>query len=113
KDCRNPEIRESAFGFVSDFGFGLRISALVLQPSYAVDTICGMDFNQLLHFAVENNASDVHIQAGLQTRLRVGGIMRSVNLPAVTDEQVRTFIASIAPPRMHDNFEERLYKGMD
>ncbi|CAN5325560.1 type IV pilus twitching motility protein PilT [soil metagenome] len=72
-----------------------------------------MDFNQLLHFAVENNASDVHIQAGLQTRLRVGGVMRVVNLPATTDESVRAFIASIAPPRMHDNFEERLYKGMD
>ncbi|MBC8108531.1 MAG: PilT/PilU family type 4a pilus ATPase [Anaerolineae bacterium] len=72
-----------------------------------------MDFHQLLHFAVENNASDVHIQAGLQTRLRVGGIMRVVNLPAVTDQAVRDFIASIAPPRMHDNFEERLYKGMD
>src|SRR4051812_12113864 len=72
-----------------------------------------MDFHQLLHFAVEHNASDIHIQSGLQARLRVGGIMRAVNLPAVTDEAVRTFIASIAPPRMHDNFEERLYKGMD
>ena len=26
---------------------------------------------------------------------------------------MRAFIASIAPPRMHDNFEERIYKGMD
>ena len=45
-----------------------------------------MDFNQLLHFACEHNASDVHIQGGLQPRLRVGGIMRVVNLPAVTDD---------------------------
>jgi twitching motility protein PilT len=72
-----------------------------------------MDFSQLLRFACDNNASDVHIQAGLQCRVRVGGVMRVVNLPPVTDEQVRNFIQSIAPPRMQENFEERLYKGMD
>ena len=51
--------------------------------------------HQLLKFAVEHNASDVHIQAGLPPRLRVGGIVRAVNLPAATDDQVREFIATL------------------
>jgi len=69
--------------------------------------------HQLLRFAVEHNASDVHIQAGLPPRLRVGGIVRAVNLPPATDDQVREFIASMAPPRLHDNLDQHLYTGVD
>ncbi|HWP40963.1 MAG TPA: PilT/PilU family type 4a pilus ATPase, partial [Tepidisphaeraceae bacterium] len=72
-----------------------------------------MDLHQLLRFAVEHKASDVHIQAGLPPRVRIGGIIRAVNLPAVSDEQVRQFIAQIIPPRFHDNLDERLFKGID
>jgi twitching motility protein PilT len=72
-----------------------------------------MDFNQLLHFAVEKDASDVHVQANSPPRVRIGGIMRAVDLPAVSDEQVRQFITSIAPPRMQENLDERLITGMD
>lgn len=67
----------------------------------------------LLKFGVTNNASDVHIQAGLPPRVRIGGIIRTVNLPAVPDEQVRNFIQSIAPPRTRENFDQHLFRGMD
>jgi len=69
--------------------------------------------HHLLKFAVDHNASDVHIQAGLPPRLRVGGIIRAVNLPAPTDDQVREFIASMAPPRLHDSLDQHLYTGVD
>jgi twitching motility protein PilT len=72
-----------------------------------------MDFNLLLKFASEKDASDVHIQAGLAPRVRIGGIMRAVDLPAVTNEQVHEFITSIAPPRMSENLDDRLIAGMD
>lgn len=72
-----------------------------------------MEFQQLLQFAVENKASDLHIQAGLPPRLRIGGMMRIVNLPSLSDDEVRQFILAIAPPRLVENLDENLYKGMD
>jgi twitching motility protein PilT len=72
-----------------------------------------MDFHHLLKFAVENKASDVHIQAGLPPKLRVGGIIRMVNLPAVTDEAAREFIASMAPARYQENLADQLVRGLD
>ena len=38
-----------------------------------------MDFQPLLRFAVEHDASDVHLQAGLPPNLRIGGILRAPN----------------------------------
>src|SRR4051812_37617535 len=72
-----------------------------------------MDFGALLKFAVENNASDVHIQAGLVPNLRMGGLIRAINQPPLTDDDVRNFIVSIAPPRMRDNLDDRLQHGLD
>ena len=72
-----------------------------------------MDFQALLHFAVEHNASDVHIQAGIPATMRIGGVLRQAALPPVTDEQARGFIASIAPARFQDKFDDRLVTGMD
>jgi twitching motility protein PilT len=72
-----------------------------------------MDFQQLLRFAVSNNASDVHIQAGLPPTVRLGGIIRATDQPQLTIEQVHQFIESIVPVRLKDNVDERLVKGLD
>jgi twitching motility protein PilT len=72
-----------------------------------------MDFNRLLRFAVEHEASDVHIQAGLPATVRIGGIIRHTDQPPLTDEEARNFIASIVPARFKDKIDERLVKGMD
>ena len=72
-----------------------------------------MDFMALLRFAVENDASDIHIQAGLPPCLRMGGVLRSTSEPPLTDEAVRNFIASIAPARFKDNIDDRMAAGMD
>jgi twitching motility protein PilT len=47
-----------------------------------------MDFNRLLQFAVEHDASDIHMQAGLRPMLRIGGILRPVEVPPITDEEL-------------------------
>jgi twitching motility protein PilT len=72
-----------------------------------------MEFMRLLQFAVEHDASDVHLQAGLRPSVRIGGIIRITDQPALTDDEVREFIRSISPPRFHENLDERLYVGMD
>jgi twitching motility protein PilT len=72
-----------------------------------------MDFQLLLRFAVQNGASDIHIQAGIQPHLRIGGMLKAIDQPAVSDEQAHAFIDSIAPPHMHGNLDQRLSAGMD
>jgi twitching motility protein PilT len=72
-----------------------------------------MDFQALLRFAAENNASDVHIQADLPPTLRIGGILRQSTLPPLKDEEIRTFISSIAPARVRDNLDDRIAAGLD
>jgi twitching motility protein PilT len=72
-----------------------------------------MDFQQLLRFAVDHDASDVHIQAGLPPNLRIGGLLRATSVPAVTDEELHNFIKSIAPVRFRDNLDDRITTGLD
>ena len=47
-----------------------------------------MDFTELLHAAVNNNASDVHLQAGAAPIMRIAGQIRSVKGAALTGEQL-------------------------
>ena len=61
-----------------------------------------MEFQQLLRFAVEHNASDVHLQAELRPGVRIGGVLKFTNQAVLTDEEVRNFVASIVPPRFRD-----------
>jgi twitching motility protein PilT len=72
-----------------------------------------MEFASLLKFAVDNDASDVHIQAGTAPTVRIGGILRTTDMPRLSDQQVHGFIASIVPKRFSDNLEERLTTGID
>jgi len=72
-----------------------------------------MDFNRLLQFAVEHDASDIHMQAGLRPMLRIGGILRPVEVPPITDEELHAFVLSIVPARLSDRLDERLTAGLD
>jgi twitching motility protein PilT len=72
-----------------------------------------MDFQALLRFAVDHDASDVHLQAGLSPKLRLGGYLKVVDLPPLGDEELRGFIKSIAPARMRESVDDRLPAGMD
>jgi twitching motility protein PilT len=72
-----------------------------------------MEFQQLLRFAVEHNASDVHLQADLPPAIRIGGLLKFTNQPRLTDEKVRQFIASIVPTRFRDKLDDRLIPGID
>jgi twitching motility protein PilT len=72
-----------------------------------------MDFHKLLAVAVEHDASDIHIQAGLKPIVRIGGILRPAEVPPITDEELHAFIQSIVPKRLSDNLDDRLTAGLD
>jgi twitching motility protein PilT len=72
-----------------------------------------MDFQMLMRFANEKEASDIHLQGGLAPKLRIHGVLSTVNQPPLTDEDIRQFVSSIAPARMRDNVDERMTAGMD
>ena len=44
-----------------------------------------MNFDQLIKFAVEQNASDLHFQTGASPLLRINGQIRNVESPPLTD----------------------------
>jgi twitching motility protein PilT len=71
------------------------------------------DFLPLIHFAVENKASDIHLQAGLPPTVRIEGILHATTQPNIVDEELRRFIASIAPKRFQENVDDRLLAGLD
>ncbi len=72
-----------------------------------------MDFDQLLLFAVKNDASDIHIQAGAPPMLRIGGQMRSLETEALTEESIVNFLGQIAPEDKRERIEKALIEGLD
>src|SRR5262245_21021367 len=72
-----------------------------------------MELNQLLKFAVDNNASDLHLQAGSPPMLRIGGTMRFATIPALDNEQLRNIITSLLPERMRSRVDEAIIAGLD
>ncbi|MEE4184631.1 MAG: twitching motility protein PilT, partial [Gammaproteobacteria bacterium] len=43
-----------------------------------------VDIAQLLAFSVKNNASDLHLSAGVPPMIRVDGDVKRINMPALT-----------------------------
>jgi twitching motility protein PilT len=72
-----------------------------------------MDFERILRFAVDNGVSDVHLQAGSQPMLRLGDQIRIVEGPALTDEDMSSFLGSIAPKRLSEDLAGAAVQGLD
>ena len=67
-----------------------------------------MDIAELLAFSVKNNASDLHISAGLPRMIRVDGDIRRVNVPALDHKTVHSLIYDIMNDKQRKDFEEFL-----
>jgi twitching motility protein PilT len=67
-----------------------------------------MDIADLLAFGVKNNASDLHLSAGLPPMIRVDGDVRRINLPALDHKQVHSLIYDIMNDKQRKDFEEFL-----
>ena len=65
-----------------------------------------MDITQLLAFSVKNNASDLHLSAGIPPLIRVDGDMRKIDLPALSDQQVQDMIYAIMRDHQRKTYEQ-------
>lgn len=66
-----------------------------------------MDITQLLAFGVKNNASDLHLSAGMPPMIRVDGEMRKINLPVLEHKQVHALVYDIMNDQQRKTYEER------
>lgn len=67
-----------------------------------------MDIAQLLSFCTKNNASDLHLSAGLPPIIRVDGDMRRINAPEMNHKDVHSLIYEIMNDNNRKEYEERL-----
>jgi len=72
-----------------------------------------INFDQLIKFAVEQNASDLHFQTGAAPLLRINGQIRNVESPPLTNEVMRQFILSLRPKMTADELDLQLVQGLD
>ena len=67
-----------------------------------------MDIAELLAFSVKNNASDLHLSAGLPPMIRVDGDIRRINLPPLEHKEVHALIYDIMNDKQRKDYEEFL-----
>lgn len=65
-----------------------------------------MDIAQLLQFACQQNASDLHISAGEPPMIRVHGDVKKIKVPPLTSEQTHAMIYDIMGDSQRKTFEE-------
>jgi twitching motility protein PilT len=67
-----------------------------------------MDITELLAFSAKQNASDLHLSAGLPPMIRVDGDVRRINLPPLEHKDVHGLIYEIMSDKQRRDFEEFL-----
>jgi len=63
---------------------------------------------ELLEIAVKEDASDLHITTYIPPRIRVHGVLKSVDQPAMTPSETKQLIYSVLNDRQKRQFEEKL-----
>jgi len=67
-----------------------------------------MDITELLAFSVKNNASDLHLSAGLPPMIRVDGDVRRINVDAMPHEEIHSMVYDIMNDKQRKDFVEFL-----
>ena len=67
-----------------------------------------MDISELLAFSVKNNASDLHLSAGLPPMIRVHGDVRRINVDPLDHKQVHDMVYDIMSDQQRKVYEETL-----
>ena len=65
-----------------------------------------MDITQLLAFGVKQEASDLHLSAGMPPMIRVHGDLRRINVPEMEHKEVYDLIYDIMSDKQRKDFEE-------
>ncbi|MFP4639802.1 MAG: type IV pilus twitching motility protein PilT [Guyparkeria sp.] len=66
------------------------------------------DIDSLLMFTIKNGASDLHLSAGEQPRVRIDGDIRKVNVPVMDHKQVHGMVYDIMNDRQRKEYEDNL-----
>lgn len=72
-----------------------------------------MTLNELFAFAVAQNASDIHLQVGTVPQVRIAGLMRAVDTPELTADDIRQIIRDIGPREITDDLQQSIREGAD
>lgn len=67
-----------------------------------------MDIIELLTFAVNTKASDLHISSGEPPIIRVDGVMRKIDVPAMDHQTVKHMILDVMDDRQRKLYEKNL-----
>src|SRR6056297_2903175 len=67
-----------------------------------------MDITELLAFTVKNNASDLHLSAGLPPMIRVDGDIHRINVPAIEAKDMSDLVYSTMNDHQRRDFEAEL-----
>ena len=67
-----------------------------------------MDITELLAFTAQQNASDLHLSAGLPPMIRVDGDIRRINVPPMDHAQVQRLIYDIMNDQQRRDYEDQL-----
>jgi len=67
-----------------------------------------VDIAQLLGFAVKNNASDLHLSAGVPPMIRVDGDVKRINMPPLSHKEVHSMIYDIMNDKQRKDYEDFL-----
>jgi twitching motility protein PilT len=65
-----------------------------------------VEIDQLLAFAVKNNASDLHLSSGVPPMIRVDGDIKRINMPELAHKEVHSMIYDIMNDKQRKAFEE-------
>lgn len=65
-----------------------------------------MDITELLAFAMKNNASDLHLSAGMPPMIRVDGDMRRIDMPTLAHKEVHALVYDIMNDKQRKFYEE-------
>ena len=66
-----------------------------------------VDMRTLLRSALRNGASDLILSAGTSPTLRINGTLRSLDLPPMTERDIRRLLNSVITQRQRIEFEEK------
>ncbi len=67
-----------------------------------------LDITDLLKYGVENNASDLHLSAGLQPMIRIDGDMRKIDIEPLEHKEVFKLVYDIMNDQQRKELEDNL-----
>ena len=67
-----------------------------------------MDISQLLAFAIDNKASDLHLSAGLPPMIRIDGEVQQISLPRMDHKDVHCMLYGIMNDQQQKDYEQNL-----